>query len=263
MKKVKINDIELAYRDEGSGQPIVFLHAFPLNQMMWDKQVTEFSSNNRVITFDFRGFGNSSSAKAKSTLPMFADDLAGLLDHLKIERATICGLSMGGYAAFSFFRKYVGRVSALILCDTRATADTDEARRGRYELADSVRSKGTSALIETMVPRLLGETTLQSLPQIAADVRAMIEMAQPEGVAQALIAMAERNDSTDLLGRIDCPVLIVVGNEDKLTPPDEVETMSKAIDLSKFEVVSNAGHLPNMEQTGIFNQIVGDFLRHV
>lgn len=226
MKKIKINDAELAYRDEGSGQPIVFLHAFPLNQTMWDEQVAEFSSTHRVVTLDWRGFGASGLGAEKSSLTVFADDLAGLLDYLEIKSATVCGLSMGGYAAFAFYRKHAERVNALILCDTRATADTEEGKQARYEMAELARNSGASAMVEPMTPRLLGETTLQTIPHIIERVKKMIEAAQPEGIAQALIGMAHRNDSMDLLPKITCPTLIVVGNEDKLTPPDDAEKMA-------------------------------------
>ena len=127
--------MEICYRDEGKGQPLVFLHAFPLDQSMWDDQVSHFATGYRVITLDWRGFGKSSLGEGPSTMAAFASDLAGLLDSLKIERATICGLSMGGYAAMAFLREHGHRVQALVLADTRATADTDEARQNRLKMA--------------------------------------------------------------------------------------------------------------------------------
>lgn len=260
MKKFMVNDAELAYSDKGHGQPIVFLHAFPLNQNMWAAQVADLCPSHRVITFDWRGFGGSSLGSSKPSLSVFADDLANLLDHLEIEDATICGLSMGGYAAFAFFRQYPNRIKALILCDTKAVSDSEEIRQGRYETATTVLNKGVSVLVDTMVPRLLGETTLQSRPQIIECIRAMIKTARPDGVAQTLTAMAERQDSTDLLSRITCPTMIIVGDEDKLTPPSEAENMNQAIVSSQLAVIQNAGHLPNIEQAAIFNRIVDDFM---
>ncbi len=260
MNKLNINNVELAYRDKGTGQPIVFLHAFPLNQTMWDNQVAEFQSTNRVITFDWRGFGASGPGTENHGLTSFADDLASLLDELKIQNAIICGLSMGGYSAFAFYRKYADRVKALILCDTRATADTEESKSARYEMAELARQRGASALVETMLPKLLGETSLKTKPQIITQVKEMIEMAQPEGIAHALIGMAQRKDSTDLLSQIACPTLIVVGNEDKLTPPSDAEKMNQAITSSQLRVIENAGHLPNLEEPGAFNQALGDFI---
>ncbi|MGE3436551.1 MAG: alpha/beta fold hydrolase [Blastocatellales bacterium] len=241
---------------EESGAPIILLHAFPLNQTMWDDQVKALRVERRVITFDWRGFGESATGAEGAAISRFADDLAGLLDQLGIDRTIICGLSMGGYAAFAFYRKYAKLVSALILADTRAQADTEEGRQARYDVADLVRKSGPSALVETMIPRLLGETTLRNNPQVVDRVRRMIESNTAEGIAQASLAMAARGDSTDLLEQIDCPALVVVGAEDKLTPPSEAEKMSSAIRNAKFEIISGAGHLPNIEQPNDFNLVI-------
>jgi 3-oxoadipate enol-lactonase len=250
----------IAYRDQGSGNPIVFLHAFPLNQTMWDEQVAAFASNHRVITFDWRGFGESPLGNGISTMEDFADDLAGLLNRLSIEQAIICGLSMGGYASFAFQRKYSERISALILADTRATSDNEEGKQGRYEMAELARDKGASAVVDKMLPRLLGETSQRKKPALVERVKAMIESAQPEGIAQALLAMAGRLDSTGLLPQIGCPALIIVGNEDKLTPPSESEKISQAIPDSTLAIIGDAGHLPNIEQPASFNSVISDFL---
>ncbi len=263
MKKLNINNVELAYRDEGRGEPIVFLHAFPLNQTMWDNQVAEFRSTYRIITFDWRGFGASSVGSENHGLTDFADDLANLLDELKIRSAIICGLSMGGYSAFAFYRKYADRVKALVLCDTRAAADTEEGKSARYEMAELARQRGVQALIEIMTPKLLGETTLKDKPQIVEQVKKMIEAAHSEGIAKALIGMAQRADSTELLARIICPTLIIVGDEDKLTPPADAEKMNRAIASSQLRVIENAGHLPNLEEPDSFNQALANFLKQL
>lgn len=263
MNRIKIHDAELAYRDTGQGQPVVFLHAFPLNQSMWDEQVAEFSQTHRVITFDWRGFGNSTLGSSDSSMPNFADDLASLLDQLGIGAAAICGLSMGGYAAFAFCRKYPARVNALILCDTRATQDTEEGKRARFETAELARSQGASAIVELMIPKLLGETTLKTQPHIAARVRQMIEAANPEGIAKALIGMAGRDDSTELLAKLDCLTLVVVGEEDNLTPPSEAEILSAAIRGSQLAVIPQAGHLANLESVPVFNRVVSEFLKRM
>jgi 3-oxoadipate enol-lactonase len=250
----------IAYRDEGAGRPIVFLHAFPLNQTMWDEQVAAFASTYRVITFDWRGFGESQLRDGVSTMEDFADDLAGLLRRLSIDQAIICGLSMGGYASFAFHRKYSERISALILADTRATPDNEEGKRGRYEMAELAREKGASALVDKMLPRLLGETTQRSKPAVIERVKSMIESGQPEGIARALLAMADRPDSTGLLPQIGYPALITVGNEDKLTPPSESEKMGQAIPDSSLAIIDDAGHLPNIEQPESFNFVISRFL---
>lgn len=261
MNKITAGGVQLAYRDVGAGEPIIFLHAFPLNQTMWDEQVTALSRNYRVITFDWRGFGASETGEAEVTMNVFADDLAALLDQLKIERAAICGLSMGGYAAFAFYRKYTHRVKALILADTRASADTEEGRQGRYEMAELARKSGAAALVEPMTPKLLGATNLQTKPALVERVQQMIRAAQAEGVAQALLGMAQRDDATDLLAQITCPTLVIVGSEDKLTPLSDAEKMSQTIPNAQLEVLTTAGHLSNLEQSETFNRLVAHFLQ--
>jgi 3-oxoadipate enol-lactonase len=260
MKRIKVNDVELAYRDEGAGAPLIFLHAFPLNQGMWDEQVAAFAAQYRVVTFDWRGFGQSTLGAATS-MDMFADDAAGLMDALGIEKAAVCGLSMGGYTSFAFYRKYAARVGALILADTRPGPDTEEGQHGRREMAELARSSGAAALVETMVPKLLGSSTRQTKPQIVERVRAMIEGNQAEGCARALLGMAERADSTPLLAQISCPTLIIVGNEDGLTPPSESEKMHQLIPGARLTVIQAAGHLANLEQPEEFNRAVASFLK--
>lgn len=261
MNKITAGGVQLAYHDMGAGEPIVFLHAFPLNQTMWNEQVAALSRNYRVITFDWRGFGASDAGETEVTMNVFADDLAALLDELQIERAIICGLSMGGYAAFAFYRQYAHRVKALILADTRASADTEEGKKGRYEMAELARQSGAAALVESMTPKLLGVTSLQNKPTLVERVQQMIRAAQSEGVARALLGMAQRDDATNLLAHITCPTLIIVGSEDKLTPPSDAEKMSQMIPHARLEVIATAGHLSNLEQSETFNRLVADFLQ--
>ena len=260
MSKIRINDIELAYRDEGEGRPLVFLHAFPLNQTMWDEQIDAFSTDYRVITFDWRGFGASTQGERRITMDVFADDLAGLFEALNIGSATVCGLSMGGYATLAFYRRFSSRVKSLILCDTRATADTDEARATRLHTAELVRASGTSAIAEQMATKLLGKTTIETRPATVARVREMIESNRAEAIAQAQEGMAARPNSSEVLSRIVCPTLVMVGREDQLTPQEEVKRMADGINTARFEVITQAGHLPNLERPAEFNQLLDDFL---
>jgi 3-oxoadipate enol-lactonase len=228
---------------------------------MWDEQVATLSRTYRVITLDWRGFGASEVGETEVTMDVFADDLAALLDELQIERTTICGLSMGGYAAFAFYRKYAHRVKALILADTRAPADTEEGKTGRYEMAELARKAGAAALVEPMTPKLLGATSLQNKPALVERVQGMIRVAQAEGIVRALLGMAQRTDATDLLAQITCPTLIIVGSEDKLTPPSDAEKMSQRIPNAQLEIVATAGHLSNLEQSETFNRLVANFLQ--
>ncbi len=259
--KIQANNTEIAYRDRGEGKAIIFLHAFPLSQIMWDDQIDQLSTSHRVITFDWRGFGDSRLGDGIASLDLFADDLAALMDGLSIQKATICGLSMGGYAALAFFRRHGHRIEKLILADTRATTDTEEGRRGRFETAEAVRLHGVEVIIETMLPRLVGETSLKNRHDVCDKVRSMIKSADPETVAQALIAMAGRSDSSELLAEIKIPTLIIVGSEDKLTPPVEAEFIRQGIPNSQMCIINGAGHLPNMESPADFNLAIANFLK--
>jgi 3-oxoadipate enol-lactonase len=265
--------MNLSWRDSGEvgvGDPLLFLHAFPLNQSMWDPQFSYFSNSRRVITLDWPGFGQSSLAETEEDgqgLDPYARSVIRLLDHLEIERATICGLSMGGYAALALYRLSPDRVASLILCDTRATGDSAEARAGRYETMERLSRRideGIEPLISSMVPRLLGDSTLSSNPGLRMKIEDMIRGNRAEGVIRGLRALAERPDSTDLLPLIGNremgETLIIVGNEDKLTPPSEMRLMSAAISRSKFVIIEGAGHLPNLEQSEKFNHTLADFL---
>jgi 3-oxoadipate enol-lactonase len=263
MKKIKVNDVELAYRDEGSGHPIVFLHAFPVTQRMWDGQLAALAPAYRVITFDWRGFGESALGERAASMDIFADDLAGLMGALQIERAAVCGLSMGGYAALAFYRKYAARVAALILADTRAGADAEEAKRARYEISDQVLREGLSKLPDQLLPKLLAPDTPTLQPQVAEQVRAMIVNNQAEGVVRAQAAMAERTDSAPLFDKINCPTLVIVGEKDTLTPPSEAEKMRVGIPGAQLKIIPAAGHLSNLERPDAFNQTLSEFLNIV
>ncbi len=214
-----INDIALAFNDQGTGLPLVFLHAFPLNRAMWAKQEEALSSQFRVITIDLRGHGESDAPLWHYSLDQAADDVHGLLDHLSIRQAVFVGLSMGGYILFAFYRKFAERVKGLVLADTKAQADTDEGKQARFEMAQIAYKQGARAIADIMIPKLLSPATIQTRPELVQRVRTMIEGNQVSGIAGDLMAMAERPDSIPLLKRMTCPVQILVGELDLPTPP--------------------------------------------
>lgn len=258
--KTRIGSLELAWEEAGQGLPVVLLHAFPLHRGMWAAQREELSRRYRVITPDFRGHGESAVAEEDSTMERLAEDLRGLLDALRLERVVLGGLSMGGYAAFAFYRLHPGRVAALILADTRAAADTAEGRKGRYELATVAERQGSDAVAERLLTRLLAPSTPDRKPEVVAAAREMIRSSPPGGLARALRGMAVRPDSAPLLRKITCPTLVLVGEEDALTPPAESEAMAKAILGARLERIRSAGHLSNLEQPARFTSLVDSFL---
>ncbi|MCC7424069.1 MAG: alpha/beta fold hydrolase [Planctomycetaceae bacterium] len=247
----------------GNGSPIVFVHGFPLNHTMWDAQLEAFSGTWKVIAPDLRGFG-ASSVTETATMESFADDLVRMLDEMKIsEPIVLCGLSMGGYIAFEFVRKYSSRLRGLILCDTKASADTPEAAAGRRKTADQVLKEGAGQLAESMQQRLFAPSTLASQPDVVEAVRKMMLGTKPEGIAAALNGMADRPDSTPLLASIRVPTLVICGSEDKITPASEMQAMAGQIPGAKYVEVRGVGHMAPMEDADTVNAAIREFLAHL
>jgi pimeloyl-ACP methyl ester carboxylesterase len=196
-------------------------------------------------------------------MDQMAADVRELLSALGIYRIVLVGLSMGGYVSLAFYRMYRETVSAMVLADTRATADTPEAKERRYKSADKVEREGVSSITEDMVSALLGQTSLEQRPSVVGRVRAMIESNSPIGIAGAQRGMAARRDSTDLLPDVDVPVLVVSGAEDKLTPVAEAESMRRAIKGAQLAVIERAGHLSNLECPVDFNDALLGFIESV
>jgi pimeloyl-ACP methyl ester carboxylesterase len=263
--KIPVNNTYLGYDDHGIGLPILFLPAFPLNRSMWQGELMTLLSEERyrLVALDWRGFGDSEITDPVSTMELFADDIAGLMDSLGIQQAVLCGLSMGGYAAFAFLRKYPQRISALILADTRPGADTSEARANRENVARIAEAQGTGAIANLQVPRVLSDYTRQHHPEVEMRVRQMIESATTQGIAAASRGMGQRADSTDLLAGISCSTLVIVGEQDALTPPDVAQDYAAQITRAQLAIITNAGHLSNLEQPEAFLQAVRGFLSSI
>lgn len=254
-----VGGTEIAFDDIGSGMPVVFLQAFPLNRTMWEPQVGALVAECRCITVDFRGFGDSPPAPPYS-MDRYADDVIGVLDALQIEQAVIVGLSMGGYVAFSLWRRYRERIRALVLADTRAGADTPEGVERRRKLIEVARTQGSTAVANLQIASLMGATTREKRPDIYDAVHRTIAQAPVEGIVGALEAMMARPDSTPTLSTINAPTLVIVGEEDTLTPATEARALHAGIAASRLEVLAQAGHLSNLERPASFNAVVTEFL---
>ena len=261
MAQVQIDNIKMAYDDTGAGRPIVLIHGYPFNRSLWNEQVAALSGSYRVITPDLRGFGESDSLPGVASMNRLAQDIALLLDHLEIPRATLGSLSMGGYVTFAFYKQFASRVRALILADTRATPDTEEAKQTRAQQAEKALSEGMAGIADAMLPKLLTPETVSKHPEMVKRVRDMMLKTKPEGAAAALSGMAEREDQTSLLSKITVPTLILVGAEDAITPVADSEKMHHAISGSRLVVLENAGHVSNLERTEEFNEALLDFLK--
>ena len=262
--KPKRHNLEISYDDTGSNQTaLLLIHGSPLDRALWSAQTHALADVARVIAPDLRGFGKSPLPSGAVTMDTYADDLHDLLDTLGISRAVVAGLSMGGYVAFAFYRKYSARVRALILADTRAMPDSPEARKGRDDGVALARSKGVAAVTEKMFPKMLTPQTIAEGAGVANAVRTLMSRQPEEGVIAALIALRDRPDSTPTLAQVAVPTLIVVGAEDTLTPPTDSEQMRDGIRDAQLAVIPNAAHLSNLERPEAFNQAVRKFWKEL
>lgn len=252
--------LRIGYDDAGSGVPLVFLHAFPLNRAQWGPQIHGLSSHARCLAPDVRGFGES-DVRGPCTMDRYADDVVAFLDALAIDTAVVAGLSLGGYIALALWWRHPERVRALILADTRATADSDADRARRAALIARVRAEGSAALAEDLLPVVLGPTSVSRDPALADGVARMIALAPVEGAVGALEAMRHRPDSSAMLGAISVPTLGLVGTEDAITPPSVMAGMCERIPDARLVRIRGAGHLSNLERPAAFNAAVSEFLR--
>ena len=260
--QLSIDDHSISVDLRGRGEPILFVHAFPLDRRVWKSQIATFAETHRVIAPDLPGFGKSGSPRAAMSIDDYADSLAGVLDALEIrEPVTLCGLSLGGYIAFAFLRRHRDRLRRLVLCDTKSAEDPLQKKADRELLAVQVLEQGTANLAQNMPLNLLGQTTQRERPAIVETVREMIADASPEGVAAASRAMALRPDSTDLLAEIDVPTLIVCGEEDPISPPQEMREMADKIRGAAYVEIAGAGHLSPFERPDDFNERLLQFLK--
>ena len=261
MKIFNVFEIEMACRIVGTGPPILLVHGFPLDHSMWQHQVSYLAERYQVIAPDLRGFGLSQRGTAELTMSQFAEDLAELLRQVVGEQPIcFCGLSMGGYIAWEFHRSFPGRISQLILCNTRSAADDETAVRVRRMAARSVLKYGMDELARSQPARLLATNHTESQTALSHQLSELIRRAAPPSVADGLLGMSMRRDATPWLSSVACPTLLMVGEQDRVTPPDEMKRVADAIAGSQFLVVPAAGHLAPLENPGVVNRAIGQFL---
>jgi 3-oxoadipate enol-lactonase len=264
MNTANINGISIAYRDQGTGPAILFIHGHPFNQSMWDPQLAALTWKYRVITYDIRGYGASEVPTAEaSTLETMAADINALLNHLNIPKAVIAGLSMGGQIAMAFAEQCPERLSGLILAATFPQADTEEAIKTRRATAERFLQQGSVLPGGEMIPKLIAPASLKRNPEIAVEVFTMIAHTPPAGAAAALRGRALRKDYTESLTRITVPTLIIVGTEDSYIPLETAKQMHQSIPNSHLEIFEGIGHLPNLEATDRFNAVLHSYLANL
>jgi len=261
MQHIAVSNGMLNVYAQGKGTPLLFVHGFPLTHAMWQPQIDAFNKKYRVIVPDLRGFGESTVTNGTVSMEEMSDDLHGILHGVWVDKPVVfCGLSMGGYIAWQFFRKYRGQLRALILCDTRAAPDTPAAAAGRQTLAATVLAQGSQAASDFVLPKLMSAKTTERWPDLVANVQSMVLRNKPAGIAAALRGMAERPDCTELLPQIDVPTLLICGQDDQVTPPAEMQQMADAIPHAQFVQIPNAGHLSPLENPDAVNGAIERFL---
>jgi pimeloyl-ACP methyl ester carboxylesterase len=239
----------------------VLLHAFPLSSVIYEAQHGAFAGLADVLTPDFRGFGTAPIGDDPPSLDTLADDVVRLLDERGVDRAVVGGTSMGGYVTMSLLRRHPHRVEAALLANTKASADTPEARDNRLRIADTVADLGVTEALSGMLPKLIGASTRDGRPDLLERVDRLAGSAAPEAVAWAQRAMDARPESYDALAGFPRQVLVIAGSEDELMPLAEAEAMAAAAPSSRLEVLPAAGHLACLETPELWNRVVTDWLR--
>lgn len=263
--KITVKNQTVSYNDEGpKGAPaIILIHGFPFNKSMWNEQMELLTENYRVIAYDVRGFGNSEAGTDDFSIELFVSDLLGLMDALKIEKAMLCGLSMGGYIALNAIENYPKRFNALILCDTNCVADTPEAVEKRMVTIEKIDKFGVELYANESIKNLFAPISFVTNQEKIAVVKEMIMKTSVQSLSATLLALTRRKETCNKLADIKVPVLILVGEDDKITPPVVARQMHKNIKGSILNVIENAGHLSNIENSYEFNICLEKFVSSV
>ncbi len=259
--EITINDVKISYQDSGEGFPLVFIHGFPLSKDIWKPQWEGLADTARVIAPDLRGFGESQSITGTYSMESLAKDIASLMDGLNLNAPILIGLSMGGYVAMTFCRRYARWLSGLVLTATRGGADNAAGKADRDHMIEVLKEGGQKAIADLMLPKLLAPKTFNENKPLTQNVRSIIEKASVDGIAGTLSGMKERQDSMEFLKSLDLPTLILHGSEDQLFPVKEAEAMAKTIPGAELKVILGAGHLLNLEQPAAFNDAIRAFIK--
>lgn len=261
---ITVNNIIISYDDVGEGEiPIIFLHGFPFDKSMWHLQLDALKTSHRLIAYDIRGFGKSTDTASLLSIDMFADDLIKFLDALSINKAIVCGFSMGGYIALNALKRFPERFKALVLCDTQCVADTAEAKEKRAMAIDEIAKDGVTLFNEGFLKKVFHKDSLKSKRKLVDQLKTVVFGNSTHIITQGLLAMDSRKETCSILEKIDIPTLILCGRQDEVTPLAQSEFMHENIRASILHIIENAGHVSNLEQPDAFNTFLGEFLDDV
>ena len=262
---IDLGEITVSFADQGSRQAdeiLLFVHGFPLDHSMWRGQLNDLADDFRCVAPDLRGFGGTSVVAGTVTMEQLAGDLDRLLQELRIDDpVTLCGLSMGGYVAWEMWRRNADRLRRLILCDTRAQADSVEVARGRQLMAQQVERDGMQGVSDTMIPKLFAADSLEQQADVVNSTRSLIDRMDPQGVAAAQRGMAERRDFSNRLNEMELPILAVCGRQDAITTCAEMRSMAERLPNGHFVEIDSAGHLAPLEQPAAVNAAIRKFVK--
>lgn len=255
-----INNLVVFTDGDKNNKPIIFVHGFPFDHFMWDKQVEELNKNYFCVRYDIRGLGASSAGDGQFTMELFVDDLEIIIDELKLNKPILCGLSMGGYISLRAVERMQEKFSALILCDTKPGADDNEGKLKRAAAIKQINSGDFESFIYSFVLNCFGEKYVKENKAGYDAVINRSKKSNPVGVKGCVLAMAGRTDTTHVLESIKLPTLVICGDEDKLSPPDVMKAMADQIPNSKFVLVEEAGHMTPIERPSIVTAAMKKFL---
>ncbi len=257
---VRSNDADIFYTQQGEGAPVVLLHPFPINHDFWRGVAADLSTQYKLIMPDLRGMGRSSVGDGPASMKKHAEDIRRVCDDVRVGKAVFVGVSIGGYLLFEFWRSLRERVTALAFCNTRANAETEEGRKSRLEAVRQIEERGPEQFVDSLLPRLIGETTRRNRPDIVEDARRMALEGTGKGIIANQLGMAERPDSIPTLSTINVPTLFIGGTEDIGAPQEAIERMHKGVRGSRMRMIPQAGHYAAMEKPREFAEILREFL---
>jgi 3-oxoadipate enol-lactonase len=259
--KTIINNVSLAYDDAGTGDvPLIFIHGYPFDRTMWKNQFEFFKSVTRVIALDLRGFGASRDEETGLSIDQFTLDLIEFMDRLRIRKASICGLSMGGYIALNAIKRFPDRFEALILCDTQCIADTAEAKEKRYASIENIKANGSHVFIKDFIKKIFHPESFNIKKEVIGNLHQVMSTHSDKILVSGLKALAERTETCSILNSINVPTLILCGDSDQVTPVSQSEMLNNNIQGSVLRVIEKAGHVSNLEQPETFNTHLLHFL---
>jgi len=254
------SDLSIFTSGDSKNIPIIFVHGFPYDHKMWEMQTITLSKKYYCVTYDIRGLGSSSVGDGQFTMESFVDDLENILLELNLNKPVLCGLSMGGYISLRAVERMEEKFSALVLCDTKSEADTNEAKLKRSEGVKKINTEGLESFVNSSVPNTFTSDSIKSSNIYQEILNRSLQLI-PLGVKGCLLAMAGRTDTTAYLSQINIPTLVVCGEDDKLSPPASMKELANKIKGSEYILVPNAAHMSPVENPNLVNKVIIDFIQ--